>query len=204
MRQLAFFVSLTLGYFVQSQQTNPIYIIEGDTLSTPYVGLGEVVVLPELKFDTYKDYLAYYRLRQRTLKVYPYAVLASERLTTLNERLGNIKRRRARKRYTKRVEHYLENEFKEELKKLTRSEGRILIKLIYRETGVTAHELIKNLRNGWRAFIYQTTAKMFDINLKSEYNPTDNEEDAMIEGILFRARNDGTLESLIKKNKKVS
>lgn len=197
-------VLLLFGCAVYGQHTDPIYIIEGDTLSTPYVGLGEVVVLPELKFNTYKDYLAYYRLRQRTLKVYPYAVLASERLTTLNERLGNIKRRRARKRYTKRVERYLEDEFKEELKKLTRSEGRILIKLIHRETGVTAHELIKNLRNGWRAFIYQTTAKMFDINLKSEYNPADNEEDAMIEGILFRARNDGTLESLLKKSKKVS
>jgi hypothetical protein len=79
-----------------------------------------------------------------------------------------------------------------------------LIKLIHRETGATAHELIKKLRNGWRAFIYQTTAKLFDINLKTEFNPTDVEEDAMIEGILLRAQNDGSLDALIKKSKKVS
>src|SRR5210317_1349267 len=119
MRQAVFFVFATLGYFAYSQNTTPIYIIEGDTLSTPYVGLGEVVVLPQLKFGTYEDYLAYYRLRQRTLKVYPYAMLASKRLTILNERLAHIKGRRAQKRYTKQVERYVEGEFKDELKKLT-------------------------------------------------------------------------------------
>ena len=204
MKKLTLIVFLLVGILVSSQKTEPIYIIEGDTLTTPYVGLGEVVVLPELKFPSYKDYLVYYRLRQRTLKVYPYAYLASERLTELNKRLANIKRKRARKRYTKKIERYLEGEFKEELKKLTRSEGRILIKLIHRETGATAHELIKKLRNGWRAFIYHTTAKLFDINLKTEFNPTDVEEDAMIEGILLRAQNDGSLDALIKKSKKVS
>ncbi len=79
-----------------------------------------------------------------------------------------------------------------------------MIKLIHRETGSTAHELIKRLRNGWRAFIYQTTAKMFDINLKTEFNPTEVEEDTMIEGILLRAQNDGSLDALIKKAKKLA
>ena len=193
---------LMLGCGIYGQQTQPIYIIEGDTLTNPYVDLSEVVVLPSIKFNNYDDYVAYYHLKRRTLKVYPYAKLAAERLTVLNQRLAKIKRKRAKKSYAKQVERYLEGEFKDELKKLTRTEGRILIKLIHRETGFTAHELIKNLRNGWRAFIYQTTAKMFDINLKTIYNPTEVEEDALIDYILQKAFAEGTLKTVDKKSKK--
>lgn len=192
-------VSIFLSCSLYGQQKQPIYIVEGDTLVNPYVDLHEVIVLPELKFDSYKDYLAYQRLKKRTLKVYPYAKMASERLVVLNDRLSKIKRKRAKKRYTKRVERYLEQEFEAELRRLTRSEGRILIKLIHRETGQTTHELIKKLRSGWRAFVYQTTARLFDLDLKTTFNPTDVEEDAMIEGILLRAFANGTLQSTEKK-----
>lgn len=202
MRKLFYLVLLMSGCWLLAQQPQPIYIVEGDTLVNPYVDLGEVVVLPNLKFDNYNAYLTYYRLRKRTLKVYPYAKMASERLVVLNERLANIKRKRAKKRYAKRVERYLEGEFEAELRRLTRSEGRILIKLIHRETGQTTYELIKNLRSGWRAFMYQTTAKFFDLNLKTRFNPVEIEEDAMIEGILLRAQADGSLDALNKKIKK--
>ena len=202
MKKLVLLVALAVANSLYGQQEQPIYIIEGDTLANPYVDLGEVIVLPSLKFDSYNDYLTYYRLRKRTLKVYSYAKMASERLVVLNDRLSKIKRKRARKRYTKRVERYLEGEFKDELKRLTRSEGRILVKLIHRETGQTTHGLIKKLRSGWRAFVYQTTAKLFDIDLKTTYNPTDDEEDALIEGILLRAFADGTLHQPQEKIKK--
>tara|TARA_X000000950_G_scaffold129427_1_gene161668 strand:+ start:582 stop:1190 length:609 start_codon:yes stop_codon:yes gene_type:complete len=202
MQKLVLLVALAVANSLYGQQEQPIYIIEGDTLANPYVDLGEVIVLPSLKFDSYNDYLSYYRLRKRTLKVYRYAKMASERLVVLNDRLSKIKRKRARKRYTKRVERYLEGEFKDELKRLTRSEGRILVKLIHRETGQTTHGLIKKLRSGWRAFVYQTTAKLFDIDLKTTYNPTDDEEDALIEGILLRAFADGTLHQSQEKIKK--
>lgn len=202
MKKLVLLVALAVASSLYGQQEQPIYIIEGDTLANPYVDLGEVIVLPSLKFDSYNDYLTYYRLRKRTLKVYPYAKMASERLVVLNDRLSKIKRKRAKKRYTKRVERYLEGEFKDELKRLTRSEGRILVKLIHRETGQTTHGLIKKLRSGWRAFVYQTTAKLFDIDLKTTYNPTDDEEDALIEGILLRAFADGTLHQSQEKIKK--
>ena len=199
MNKLLYIGVLILACSLYGQQTQPIYIIDGDTLTKPYVDLSEVVVLPSIKFKSYDDYVTYYRLQRRTIKVYPYAKLAAERLTILNQRLANIKRKRAKKRYAKRVENYLEGEFKDELKRLSRSEGRILIKLIHRETSFTAHELIKKLRNGWRAFIYQTTAKMFDINLKTSYNPTDVEEDALIEYILQKAFAEGVLEPADKK-----
>ena len=193
MRKLFCLILVITSFLLSAQQQQPIYIVEGDTLVNPYVDLREVVVLPNLKFNNYNEYLTYYKLRKRTLKVYPYAKMASERLVVLNDRLSKIKRKRAKKRYTKQVERYLEGEFKDELKRLTRSEGRILIKLIHRETGQTAHGLIKKLRSGWRAFVYQTSAKFFDIDLKKTFNPTESEEDIMIEGILLRAFADGTL-----------
>ena len=201
MNKLLYPLVLILACSVYGQQSRTVYIIDGDTLTNPYLDLNEVVVLPNIKFRSYDDYVSYYRLQKRTIKVYPYAKLASERLTILNQRLANIKRKRAKKRYTKRVEKYLEFELKDELKRFSRSEGRILIKLIHRETGFTDHELIKNLRNGWRAFIYQTTAKMFDINLKTSYNTTDVEEDALIEYILQKAFNEGVLDPGDKKSK---
>ncbi len=126
-------------------------------------------------------------LRRRVLKVYPYAQLASERLTTLKERLFKMDRRSQKKRYAKIIEKYLEGEFSKELKKLTRKEGQILVKLIHRETGITPHTLVKTYRNSLRATVYQFTAKLYDIDLKTEFNPLKVKEDMWIEDILLRS-----------------
>lgn len=162
-------------------------IIEGDSIMRSSIDLDEVYVFSKLKFPTYKDKLRYYILRRKTIKVYPYAKLAAERLSELNDSLSNIRKKRKRKKYTKEVQKYIEGEFSDELKKLTRTEGQILIKLIYRQTGKTTFALVKELRSGWRAFWYSTTAKMFKISLKEEYNPNVVQEDYMIEDILQRA-----------------
>lgn len=162
-------------------------IFEGDSIMRSSIDLDEVYVFSKLSFPTYKDKLRYYILRRKTIKVYPYAKLAAERLSELNDSLTKIKKRRKRKKYTKEVQKYIEGEFSDELKKLTRTEGQILIKLIYRQTGKTTFDLVKELRSGWRAFWYSTTAKMFKISLKEEYNPSVVQEDYMIEDILQRA-----------------
>ena len=163
------------------------FIIEGDTIAREHIDLDEVLILGRLKFENDLERRKYLILRRKTLKVYPYAKLASERLVELNSRLNQIKSRRDRKRYTKIVQDYIENEFSAELKKLTRTEGQILVKLIHRQTGVTTFELVKELKSGWRAFWYNTTASFFDISLKEEYNPAKNQEDYLIEDILQRA-----------------
>lgn len=162
-------------------------IVEGDSVFRNSIELEEVFLFGKLSFDSYDEKLRYYILRRKTLKVYPYAKLASERLVSLNDRLGKIKSKRRRKSYTKVVQKYIEGEFSEELKKLTRTEGQILVKLIYRQTGMTAFDLVKELRSGWRAFWYQTTAKMFKISIKEEYHPDEVHEDYLIEDILQRA-----------------
>ena len=161
--------------------------MEGDSSWIKAIALDDVYIFGKLEFADRKEKLRYYILRRKTLKVYPYAKLAAERLVELNDSLQYIKKKRHQKRYTKKVQKYIEGEFSEELKKLTRTEGQILVKLIHRQTGSTAFNLVKDLRSGWRAFWYQTTAKAFKINLKREFEPTDVHEDYLIEDILQRA-----------------
>ena len=127
--------------------------------------------------------------------------MASDRLNSLNLELSEIKRKRKKKRYTKKVQKFLEQEFTEELSKLTQTEGQILIKLIHRQTGKTTYSLVKSLRNGIRAFLYNTTAKFFNMNLKREFNPIFDISDYYIEDVIQRSIRDNILdynESFIK------
>ena len=177
-------------YFLSSHaqvDSVPMVILPGEKTPQPSIGLDEVVVYQPLQLKSYEEMKKYMLLRRRTLKVYPYAEMASKRFTTLKERMERMENRRKKKRYAKLIEKYLEGEFKEELKKLTRAEGQILVKLIHRETGITTHALVKTYRNGFRAATYQFTAKLFDIDLKTEFDPNKVEEDLWIEDILLRS-----------------
>ncbi len=170
------------------------YFFEGDSIPRSYVDLEPVIVFQPLKFDSKEDRYRYYILKRKTLKVYPYAKLASDRLEKLNDTLSSIKKKSKRRKYTRKLQKYIEGEFSDELKKLTRTEGQILVKLIYRQTGSTAFDLVKELRNGWRAFWYNTTASLFKISLKEVYDPDNIHEDYLIEDILQRAFISGGLE----------
>jgi hypothetical protein len=193
-----FLTSFSICAQIEEQELDSLsekmIIISGDSLLLNSIALEEAYVFGKLKFSSYDDKLRYYILRRKTEKVYPYAKLAAERLVELNDSLTGMKNNRKRKKYTKKVQKYIEEEFSEELKKLTRTEGQILVKLIYRQTGTTAFDLVKDLRNGWRAFWYNTTAKLFKISIKEEFHPDVIEEDYLIEDILQRAFSKGKLE----------
>lgn len=199
-RLFILFLFISSGLVAQEDTTDvdtiqkQYMIILGDTIPREAIDLDEVVILKDLKFDNLKERRRYLILRRKTRKVYPYAKLASERLVSLNSRLDEIQSKGDRRRYTKIVQNYIEEEFSAELKKLTRTEGQILIKLIHRQTGTTAFNLVKNLKSGWRAFWYNTTASMFDISLKERYDPQNNHEDYLIEDILQRSFNQEVLE----------
>lgn len=181
-----FFFSISIN-LISSQEDNQIfYKVEGDSVYSSHINLEEVTVYKPIKLETYEDLVMYYTLKRKTLKVYPYAKMASERLTKLNSRLLKIKSNRKKKKYTKLLEKFIQDELTEELKKLTKTEGQILVKLIHRETGITAYDLVKELRNGLRAFSYNIIAKFFDISLKKEFNPENNKEDLFIEDILTK------------------
>jgi hypothetical protein len=205
-KQYLFFLFLFSTLISSSQQidddTATDYIrIEGDTIVKGSIGLNEVLLLPRRPFKNSEEIRKYLILKRKTIKVYPYSVMSSRRLKSLNERLLVIKTKRERRRYTRMVQKFLEDELTPELSKLTKSEGQILIKLIYRQTGITTYNLVKNLRNGVKAFLYNTTARFFDLNLKTEFNPEIILEDYYIEDIIQRSVRDNLIEYNEPKNK---
>jgi hypothetical protein len=182
-----FFLVLLSTAFAQQTEEGTLLLIEGDSIPQYGITLKEVVVFQPLRFKTREELKRYILLRRRVFRVYPYAKLAADRLTVLNDRLNEIESKRGRKKYLKRLEKFIYEEFEEELKKLSKSQGRILIKLVHRQTGSTTFDLVKELRTGWKAFIYQTTASLFSLSLKDQYNPEEVLEDYLIEDILQRA-----------------
>ena len=157
-------------------------MIEGKDTIVP---LEEVVVYKhKLSPEAKKEFQL---LQNRVYKVYPIAKIAAERMTVLNKNMDKMKTNREKKKYFKIVEDYMENEFTSQLKKLSRKQGQILVKLIHRQTGYTTFELIKDYKSGWKAFWSNNTAKLFDINLKTKYAPYQVNEDFLIESILDRA-----------------
>lgn len=154
-------------------------IYNGDTI--PYSVLPTVTVYGDKVFKKKRDAVKWTRTKYNVKKVYPYAILASAKLKEYDKLLAQIESEHERKIYMKKVEEQLKKEFGEELKKLTVSQGRILIKLIDRETGKTTYSVVKDMRGSFSAFMWQSVAVMFNSSLKSEYDPTNDEDDAMIE-----------------------
>ena len=190
-----FFLLLSIFAKAQEIPSNPkpmgYELKETDDVVNDTIQLEEIVVSKEkLDPEAKKQFLI---LQNRVYKTYPYAKLASERLTNLNRGMDRLSTNKEKKKYFKIVEDYLNNEFEAKLKKLSRSQGRILVKLIHRQTGSTTYELVKTLKSGWKAFWSNTAASMFDINLKSEYAPYESNEDFFIETILQRAFQSGRL-----------
>ena len=173
--------TLNFGYTLQ----------EKDSVLTEPILLEEIVVSKQkLDPEAKKQFLL---LQNRVLRVYPYAKIAADRLTILNKNMASLETNREKRKYSKIVQNYLEEEFSIQLKKLSRKQGQILVKLIHRQTGATTFDLIKDYKSGWKAFWSNSTARLFDINLKTKFEPITDNEDYLIETILFRAFNSGRL-----------
>lgn len=184
--------SIVQYYTKNSKNALNAIIVEGDTI--PILILDEVLLVDKPSFNSDEARRRYYILRRKVLKVYPYAVIAGNKLDSLNLTLADINGKRKQKKYIKNFQDYLEGRFEDELKELTRTEGQILSKLISRETGITTYELIDTYRSGWNAFWWNVAAGFYDIDLKIPYDPKSNEEDKLIENILQRSFINGLLE----------
>ncbi|MDZ7846383.1 MAG: DUF4294 domain-containing protein [Owenweeksia sp.] len=178
-------------YSKASKNMMEAIVVDGDTI--PLMVLDEVLFVDNPSFDTRLARDRYFILKRKVMEVYPYAVIAGDKLDSLNLLLAGIKGKRRKKRFIKDFQEYLEDNFEEELKNLTRSEGQILSKLIYRETQITTYELINQYRSGWNAFWWNVAANYYDISLKTPYAPEEVEEDKLIENILQRAFVEGRL-----------
>lgn len=192
MKSIPFFLFFLLFSIAVNSQIVPkdttsvgFFIKDNDTIFKDTIQLEEIVIYKgKIDIESRKQFEL---LKNRVYRTYPYAKLASERLIALNRGMASLKTNKEKKKYFKIVEDYLNNEFEAKLKKLSRKQGQILIKLIHRQTGITTYDLVKNLKSGWTAFWSNTTAKMFDLNLKTQYSPYEVNEDYLIETILVRA-----------------
>lgn len=173
---ILFIFSFFIG---ESQDYKPVY---GSFVSNEYgyyFLLPTVVIEEKMPFTTKRKYEQWTRLKYNVKKVYPYAILASAKLKEYERTLNNLSNERDKKNFMKKAEDELQSEFGPELKKLSFTQGKILIKLIDRETGNTSYELVKQLRGSFSAFMWQSLAVLFGSNLKSEYDSTG--EDRLIE-----------------------
>jgi hypothetical protein len=167
-------------------ETEPAYYyIDGDSIKT--IELDDVLLLQRLNFESNYERIRYLILKRKVKKVWPYAKMAAERLVVLDQRLSTLRTKNEKKRYSRMVEDYLEKELNGDLKKLSKTEGQILIKLIHRQTGTTAYDLLKRLKSGWGAFWLDKTAAIFDMSLKERYEPEVQVDDFYIEDILLNA-----------------
>jgi hypothetical protein len=183
---ILFLLITSFGTFAQEVVKDTITGAETDTITFS-------VEMPELVITNVKDTISAEErknlalLKRRTLKVYPYAKAAADRITMLNTTLEKLKTKKEKKKYSKIIEDYLQDEFEGRLKKLSKKEGQILVKLIHRQTGHSTFDLIKEHKSGWKAFWSNRIAHMFNIDLKKKYNPATVAEDYHIEGFLLQA-----------------
>ncbi len=196
MKKYLFILFLIFPLVLFSQKIGKIklkddfYIIENDSLTIP---LDEIIVFKKRKFGDSKERKYYYWYYKKVHNAYPFATLASDKMTEINKDLEGIKSKRKRRKHIKKIQKFMEGEFTDQLKKLTRTEGRILIKLIHRQTGETMYEMIKEYRSGWKAFWYNSSANLFKLSLKSEYHPENEALDFIVEDILQRSFANNTL-----------
>ncbi|HET7818285.1 MAG TPA: DUF4294 domain-containing protein, partial [Bacteroidia bacterium] len=143
---LFFFLSILLIAQQSAPVMMPLVAINGEAL--PTLTLNEVPISADRMFKNDKDRLAYFRLKRDVRKAYPYAILASIKLKEYDAILANVPENK-QPQYLKKVEKELKQQFEEDLKKLTVNQGRILIRLINRETGMTTYRVIKDYRGGF-------------------------------------------------------
>lgn len=150
-------------------------IVEGDTLT--------VVNLPAIPvFAKKKDFRRYQRTVNAVKKVYPYAKDAAGYMSQLEEELPKLKTDKEKERFTKKIEKEIVKKYTPVLENMTRTEGKVLIKLIDRETQMTSYAILKEFRGGFSAGFWNAIAKLFKADLKDTYDPYN--EDYMIEQII--------------------
>jgi len=179
------------GYAQDSVRTSrDIFVARGilvDGYTLWVAELDEVYVYPQKHFQNLRQQRKYTRLILNVKKAYPWAKLAGETMEEVNNHLVTLQTEKEQDEYLKQIEKELLDEYTEPLKKLTVTQGKILIKLVYRETGETSYKIVEFYRGKFSAFFWQALARLFGSNLKLDYDPYG--EDRLIEEIVVQIEN---------------
>lgn len=153
----------------------------GDTVRMTI--FNDFVVYPKLKFKNKKQEEFYWRTVRDVRKTLPYAKLAFATLTETYEYIQTIPDKKTREAHLKRLEKDIIEQYKPVVKNMTKSQGKVLLKLITRETDQNSFHIVKAFLGSFRAGFYQAVGKLFGLNMKNTFNPAKNEEDAIIDRV---------------------
>ncbi|MDO4763722.1 MAG: DUF4294 domain-containing protein [Flavobacteriaceae bacterium] len=196
--KLQILILVCLGNFLQAQDTISVqkdkcgkeYYYDNELKAKVYYINGErLVIMDEMeielkpKFNNQLDRNYYFFLNKKLERVYPLFLTALEQYRQLQTDIETLKGRE-RRRFIKAKQKELAQQYEKQLKSLTTSEGQIFTKLMSRATGKTVYEIIKELRGGLSAFVWNIKGGFADIELKKEYNPKKNRDDEYIESLL--------------------
>ncbi len=180
--QLLFLFVIACSTYCSAQSDNNIFhgkMLDGDTVAIIY--LPEVAIVGQRTWKNQRELNRYTRLQRDVRKVYPYAQRAGIILQELDKELGLIEKGKDRRKYVDELELKLKDQFEGDLRNMTVRQGKILIKLIDRQTERTAYNVVKEMKGGVSAFFWQGIARIFGSSLKYEY---DVQEERDIENII--------------------
>ena len=167
------------GYLV------PVCIYKGDTI--PSITLPDVYIFKPLKFRNDKERKEYYRLVYNVKKTFPISQEINRTIIETYEYLQTLPNKKIRQKHIKRVEKGLKEQYTARMKKLSFAQGKLLIKLVDRQSNQTSYELVKAFMGPFKAGLYQTFAGLFGASLKKQYDPEG--DDRMIERIVLQVQN---------------
>lgn len=204
-----FFLLFLLNLNLSAQETDKEQelqqeLSEMDSISPEDLAVFDTIQLQNaemihLNLDTDMEKKYYLWLRKRVRDVWPYVKIAVEEYNEIQDTAQYFNSKRAKRKYIKKRQQDLADQFEDKLKDLSLSRGQILIKLIHRETNETTYDIIKELRGGVNAFLWNSAGGAFDLDLKTEFDPHKTREDLYIQVILEKDFRSGRLEP-IKEN----
>ena len=153
----------------------------GDTVRMTFI--RDVFVYPPMKFKNKKQEEFYWRTVRDVRKTLPYAKLAFSTLCETYEYIQTIPDKKTREKHLKQLEKDIFEQYKPVVKNMTKGQGKILLKLINRETDQSSYSIVKAFLGTFRAGFWQTFGKFFGMNMKAGFKPEKNEEDAIIDRI---------------------
>lgn len=183
---LVIILVLSLG-FVKAQTERGITVFgtiyQGDTIPMAY--LDPVLVTSYINPLTPQEQAQYAKLIRDVRKAYPYAKRVESLLNSYSNLIANAQNDSQKEKIRKQAMKDIESKFSGEIKKLKKSQGKILVKLVYRQTGRSSYSLIKNFAGGTKTVFINLTTKAMGINLNTTFDPMNNEEDRMIDRIVY-------------------
>lgn len=153
----------------------------GDTVRMTII--RDVYCYPPLKFKNKKQEEFYWRTVRDVRKTLPYAKLACEALTETYEYIQTIPDKKTREAHLQVLEKEIVKRYEPVIRTFTKGQGKIMLKLVNRETSQSSYNIVKAFMGSFRATFWQTFGRFFGMNMKAGYNPDKNEEDAIIERI---------------------